>query len=168
MTTLRSLVRTGSFWAFVPAGLLTLLIGIQLVLVRRALSDPSVAVEDDYYRKALAWDARRAEALADARLGWQLAADLLSVGADGADVRVVLRDRAGAPVEGARLEVEAFAVARANRVVRATFTETAGGEYRARLPVDRFGLWELSFRAARGGDHFTADLREDLGKTVRR
>lgn len=59
-------------WAFVPPLILVFLGGIQLVLVRMALHDPSFSIEDGYYAKATSWDARQAQDAQNARLGWQL------------------------------------------------------------------------------------------------
>lgn len=156
------ILRRGTFWAALPAILLTALVGTELVLVHKALSDPSVVVEDGYYSKALSWDARRAREEESARLGYRAGVALERAGPGDADVVVTLLDRQGAPVRGAAVDVSAFAIARSNHVLRGTLREAADGTYRGRMPLDRTGRWELSLRAVRGTDHFMTVLRQDL------
>lgn len=152
----------GSFWAFVPVALLGSLVVLQLVLVRLVLSDASFSVEKSYYSKALDWDATRARELESARLGWNVDATVVSAHGSETEIAVALFDRTGTALHGAKVDVEAFAVARANHVVRAALREDAGGSYRARLPVDRAGRWEITLRASRGDEHFTDVFRKDL------
>jgi nitrogen fixation protein FixH len=137
--------------------------GIQLVLVRMALHDPSFSIEDGYYAKATSWDARRAQDAQNARLGWQLNVGF-SVLPRG-EIEVVLAtptDASGATLTGLHVDVEAFAVARSSARIRATLIEGPPGEYRAPLRTLRSGLWELSFTAKKGPDVFTHTRRVDL------
>ncbi|HVW27393.1 MAG TPA: FixH family protein [Polyangiaceae bacterium] len=161
-------IRTGTFWALFPVVLLGSLVAVEFVLVHEALSDPSMAVEDRYYAKALAWDERRASERESARLGFHADVSLKDAGNGAADVSLSLVDRTGAPVGGAVVEIEAFAVARAAHVVRGALVQGSDGTYRATLPLDRPGRWEISVKAARGADRFTAVLRRDLTAGVPR
>jgi hypothetical protein len=149
-------------WAFVPIVLLVFLGMIQLVLVRKAVGDPSFAIQDRYYAKAVSWDAQKAQEAQNARLGWRLNGDWAAL--PRGEVELVLQpvDAAGMRLLGLRIEVEAFAIARSSSVVRATFVEGPEGEYRAPLRTLRSGIWELSFTAARGGDRFTMAKRVEL------
>ncbi len=52
------------------AGALAFHVISSLVVVYVATSDPSYAVEDDYYQKAVAWDEKRAQDRTERRSGW--------------------------------------------------------------------------------------------------
>lgn len=155
-------IRSGTFWALFPVVLLGSLVAVELVLVHEALSDPSMAVEDRYYAKALAWDERRAAERESARLGFHADVALKDAGNGAAEVSLSLVDKTGAPARGAIVDLEAFAVARAGHVVHGRLTEGPDGIYRARLPLDRPGRWEIAVAAVRGADRFTTTLRRDL------
>jgi nitrogen fixation protein FixH len=150
------------FWASVPVVLLGGLVTTVLGFVHIALADPSFAVEDRYYAKALSWDERLAAERRSVALGWR--ANILSARAPGGDtdLRLTLADREGRPVQGAHIDLEGFPVVRSRRVVRTVFVEGAPGDYRARVVTDRGGRWELTMDASRGRDRFTATLHEEL------
>lgn len=156
-----SILRHGSFWALVPVVLLGSLVALQLLLVRLVLSDASFSVEKSYYSKALDWDETRARELASAKLGWNVDA-VVAVHGTETEIAVALFDRTGSALHGATVDVEAFAVARADRVVRSKLREDPDGSYRARLPMDRAGRWEFALRASRGTEHFRDVFRRDL------
>lgn len=150
------------FWALSPVLLLGSLLGAQLFFLWGALDDPSFAVEEDYYDKALSWDATMAQQRENARLGWtaDVEAGLRSDGTG--NVRVDLDAPTGQPIEGARVSVEAFHNARASHRLEATLHEAAPGRYVASLPMRRPGLWEFRLTAARRADVFTHVARHDL------
>lgn len=152
----------GPVWAFVPALLLVFLGGIQLVLVSKAVNDPSFSIQDRYYAKAVSWDARRAQEAENARLGWRLNVGWSARPKGEIELLLQPTDSSDTPLVGLEVEVEAFAIARSATIVRATFVEGPPGEYRAPLRTLRTGLWELSFSASRGADHFTAIKRVEL------
>jgi len=153
-------VKRGAHWPFLLAGLLAAGVGANVYLLVRASTDPSFSVEPDYYAKAVAWDAHAAQLRKNADLGWT--ADL-STGAAGVVVR--LSDREGRPVAGARVDLEAFPLARGNQVVNGSLLETADHGYRADLPIKRPGLWEFRLTAVRDADAFTAVVQQDVGGT---
>jgi nitrogen fixation protein FixH len=154
----------GTFWAFVPVGLLGGLITTVLGLVHVALTDPGFAVQDRYYSRALSWDEHLAAERRSAALGWR--AELSAVRVPGGTVEVTLKltGRDGRAVDGARADVAAFSVARSRKVVRAVFLKTREGSYRARLHAERGGLWDFAVDAARGADRFTYGVRRDVSE----
>jgi nitrogen fixation protein FixH len=160
-------LRSGRQWPLILVGILLLAAGANGILVYRATHDPSFAVEPDYYRKALAWDERQAEARRGEALGWALDAELAAGEPTPAiaELRVRLRDRAGQPLRGATVEVAALHKARAARVLRARLEADPAepGLYRASLPARRRGLWELELRVVRGGDRLTRTVVRELG-----
>jgi len=152
----------GWYW---PAGLAALLVGsagANIALVVITARDASFAVEPNYYAKALAWDQTMAQQVRNEALGWSL-----GLRVDPTDVRgrrmvtVDLADRAGAPVEGAQVAVEAFHNARASRIFSAALTAQGQG-YAAAMPLDRPGLWEFRLRVTRGPEVFVATLTRDV------
>lgn len=156
-------VSRGRGWPALIVGLLVAGAGANLWLMFVATRDASFAVEHNYYEKALRWDETMAQEARNARLGWSVAVQLeRAISPRGARIRARILDHDGAPVEGARVDLEAFASARASRVFTATLTPESAGAYGARLPFDHPGLWELRVRVERGDQVFTRTLDQDL------
>ncbi len=144
-------------WPAFIAGALALQVIASLVTIYLATSNPSYAVEDDYYQKALAWNAKRAQDRRNLKLGWTLTYEVepATTAGDQAALSVVLTDTDGSPVDGALLELEAFHNARADDVLRARLDGHGDGRYSTSLPMTRRGVWEVRFVAERGEDRFT-------------
>ena len=144
-------------WPVLIIGALVIHVVVSLVTVVIATSNPSYAVEEDYYQKALAWDARRAQDRHNLELGWRLDFEVAPPLTAGSDPQLVVRltDRSGQPLDGARVAVATFHNARADQIVRAELAATGGGAYACPLAMRRAGLWELRFTVDRGGEHFT-------------
>jgi hypothetical protein len=153
----------GWLWAWGPGLVLAALIGTQLTVLHSVLDDPSFALEPDYYRKAVAWDARRDLERASQALGWhaQLAA-APAPQARGIELRVQLSDARGGSLGGATVRVQAFANARAARVLEASLVESTPGTYTGEVPSSVLGLWEFRLEATRGADRFAEVLRESV------
>ena len=156
-------MKKGWQWPFAVAALLGGCVLANVVLIVRAVDDPSFSVEPDYYEKGVAWDAHQAQAARNKELGWSVAIDVGPATRDTrrAPVVVQLNGRDGRPVEGASLSVEAFHNARASQVVRGALTEDALHAYAGALPVLRPGLWEFRLEARRGAELFTAVVDQD-------
>lgn len=159
--------RTAPFWAWVPGGLLVGLLGTQLFVLANVLQDPHFAVEPDYYRKAIDWDARMRLRARSEKLGWQLE---LRTPARPRDVyaralQVALADSEGRPIAGATVFVKAFHLAHSDAVVALQMTATGPGEYQTRLPSPKAGLWELRFRVELGSETFVTVRRRALFPT---
>jgi len=152
---------SGWYWPVGLAALLVVSAGANIALVVITARDASFAVEPNYYAKALAWDETMAQQARNEALGWSL--DLRVEPTGGRDAMAVvarLADRAGAPIAGARIAIEARHNARANRVLTAAL-EPRGPGYMATMPLARPGLWEFRARVTRGADVFTAILMRD-------
>ena len=92
-------------WPIAVAGMLALMIGTSLTFYWIASRHPDPPVVDDAYEAGLAVnDVRRARERALA-LGWALRMESEPV-AEGARVRVTLRDAQGAPVQPEAIRVE--------------------------------------------------------------
>jgi nitrogen fixation protein FixH len=153
----------GWYWPLVLAGLLVGSAGANIGFMLIATGDPTFAVEPDYYKKAIDWDKTMAQEARNAELGWAVSARLEGAARPGQG-RLVARvtDRAGAPVSGARVAVEAFPSARARQVVTAALEPEGNGVYAGGIPLERPGLWELRVRVTRGEQVFTRTLSQDL------
>jgi nitrogen fixation protein FixH len=153
------------FWPAAIGFILALGVGANVVLLVVANSDPSFAVEEDYYQKGLDWDQKRAQDARNEALGWHI--DLAAVAAVGdatpaLELTVALRDPDRAAVDDAAVTIEAFPLARSATVDRAAFRGVGDGLYRASLPFRRPGLWEFRIRVERGDDVFTWSEQRDV------
>lgn len=151
-------------WPIIITTLLALHVAACLVFLFLATSDPSLAVEEDYYAKSLAWDEHKNQLAANAALGWQATVAVIPAATPGGPttLRLTLVDPAGAPVEGAALSGQGFAVARSRRLIDLAFSAAAPGVYEGSLQARRGGLWELRLVASRGDQRFTRTERVTL------
>lgn len=145
-------------WPAGLAGVLLLTIIGNLWVMRIAGADRSFAIEPDYYRKAVAWDAHQAQLAENAALGWRVT----PVVRDGVlHLHVTTAD--GAPLDG----LDVRAAASANRVAadrrQLIATPRGAGEYAVAAPgVDR-GRWRLELTLRRGTLRFEQRLVLDDG-----
>ncbi len=160
----RRRARKGRMWPVFLVGLILANVAFDLSIVYLVSSDPSFAVEKDYYQKGLHWNDEMAQQGANGRLGWTADVTVRPSGVPGeSEIAATLTDAHGAPVQGALLTAEIFHNARASDVFEARFAPRADGTYLARLPLRRPGVWEFRFRAVRAEDTFTATLQRELG-----
>jgi len=150
-------VKKGSLWPWIIAGALALHVVASLVVVFVATSNPSYAVEEDYYQKALHWNDKRAQDRTNEELGWILNLTVRPAETLGEEptLEVHLADAGGEPIDGAVVAVETFHNARADDILRAGLDPVGEGVYRTTLPMRHNGRWELRFTVDQGGDHFT-------------
>jgi hypothetical protein len=150
-------MKKGSLWPWIIAGALTLHVVGSLVMVFVATSNPSYAVEEDYYQKALHWNDKRAQDRTNEELGWILDLEVHPAATPAGEptLEVRLTDADGEPFEGAVMAVETFHNARADDILRASLDPVGEGVYRTTLPMRHNGRWELRFTVDHGQDHFT-------------
>lgn len=151
-------------WPLVIIGLLVAQVCLGIFFVMRATSDPSFAVEEDYYQKAINWEAKQAQDRTNLELGWRLEAAIgpIDAGQTRRTVEVTLTESDGTPLTGAAVRLETFPNVRAGDILRATLEETEPGRYEVALPMLRAGVWELRFTAERGRQIFTQTNRSHL------
>jgi len=141
----------GRFWALLPVVLLgSMVLGLSTIVVL-FVNDPSVSLEDDYYRKAVNWDRHQADALQSRQLGYRVTLTT-RVSPDGRTFRVnvAAADRTGVPLSGAQINLDAFPNARAGTTVHKTLNERVPGIYSIELPRVLSGLWEFRLEISRG------------------
>lgn len=152
------------FWVGLIVALLAGQIVLMLVMVYLAATDGSFAIEPDYYRKGLQWDAVAAPTRRNERLGWSVRIEL------GPEVTVPgeralicsLADRAGRPLDGATVELVAFSHSRGNERRAVSLLPAGQGRYQAPVRFARQGLWEFRLVIRRGSDTFTYTERRDV------
>lgn len=151
-------MKKGSLWPWVLGAVLAAHVVGSLVVVAIATTDPSIAVEENYYQKAVDWDQTRAQLLTNSKLGWSLGLVVTPPMQPGEQplVEVRLADRDGNPLTDATVAVETFHKARSADIIRVTFVAAEDpGLYTASPAMRHDGLWELRFTVDRGADHFT-------------
>ena len=150
-------MKPGSWWPPMIAGALAFHVISSLVVVYVATSDPSYAVEDDYYEKAVAWDEKRAQDRTNEDLGWSLEFKVTPPERPGDQptLDLTLLDADGGPLVGAAISVEGFHNARGDDILRERLTDVGDGVYSATPQMNRNGRWELRFSVDRGAEHFT-------------
>lgn len=151
--------RRTRFWPLLVIGLLSGQLLVCSAIIYFANADPSMAVEPQYYEKALAWNHEAAQRERNRRLGWRVKALLESSASAGAfDICLTLHDPRDQPIRGATVGVTAFPHLRSRERRSIALQEQADGTYIATLPAARPGLWELRVRASRGSDEFSETL----------
>ena len=159
-------MKPAALWPAAVIGALVVTVGANIAILVLANDSDKAVVEPNYYEKAVAWDSTMAQGRRNESLGWSIRATL-APGGKGARLQATLSDRAGAPLEGAAIRVEAIHNADAARRIEGVLRDAGGGAYEADLPCRHAGLWELRFTAERGGDRFTEDLRRELAPPAR-
>ena len=152
-------------WPAIIAAMLLVHVTIWLSFAFIAAGDPSMAVEPDYYRKSLEWDAELAQGRKNRELGWSvsLETDEKATALGDREIRCTVRDHEGAPVEGADVALVTFPHARGRQRVEVPLAEKTPGVYAARARMQRRGLWEFRLTVRRGSQTFTYVELRDVG-----
>ncbi|MBL8544225.1 MAG: FixH family protein [Hyphomonadaceae bacterium] len=128
-----------------------------IVMAMRSFPGEDVAHS---YTQGVEYNQTLAERRAQAALGWTAAAGLQQ-GADGAVVEVTLRDRAGAPIEGATVTGQIRREATSAFDQNLSFAPLGGGRYAAPAGALQHGRWQLRAHAQDAGGEaldFDAEL----------
>ncbi len=153
-------------WPLFIIGLLVLQVGLGIFFFFKATSDPSFAVEEDYYQKAVNWEAKQAQDRNNTELGWTLNPSVGMINDDQA-TRILTAELIGRdsnPITGATIRVETFHNVRSGEILRADLDETVPGHYEIQLPMLRAGLWEIRFTAELGSERFTHTARAHVAR----
>jgi nitrogen fixation protein FixH len=123
-----------------------------------AASDPSFAVEDDYYQKALDWDKQQEQEGLNADLGWRVEIRTEPRPDGRTDLGVRLTDRQNEPILYARVSAQIFAISRSDRRQQSSFSEIGDGWYTSPFAMNRSGRWEIRMVAKHDEQTFTHDV----------
>lgn len=146
-----------------PGLLIALLVGsagANLAMVALANADPGFSTPRNYYDKAVHWDEVREQAVRNQELGWRVA--VASRVQQDLTLTVQVYQSGGAPLAGAHIEVEAYPIARGNRVVESVAREVSGGIYELRLPSLQRGLWDVTVTIQQGDQTFREVVRHEV------
>jgi nitrogen fixation protein FixH len=145
-------------WPAIILGLLGGQVALSAIMIYVASSDPSFAVEPDYYQRAVGWDQRSRGAELTASVAIAGAADLRGE----REARFTIHEADGRPLRGALVTVVAFHHGRAADRRHATLTERDDGVYLGWLLLGRPGLWEFRLTIERDGRTRHCTLVEDV------
>lgn len=147
---------SGWQWPALVVALLLLPIGFGGWLWYAAIGDPALAVERDYYRKALDWDRQQGN---QRRLGWQVNADRLP--SAGGPWSVELTEADGRPLVGAQVNGSMVHLGGRDQRQAVQFREVAAGVYATtvtpRLPGRHAVRLRMARHAAAGTDELDWD-----------
>lgn len=150
----------GRAWPVAIAGILLAGVGVNIGLIVLASSDPSAAIEPDYYRKALAWDQEMAQQERNIALGWSVHTALrLGTRRTLGRLELTLVDGLGRPLTGAAVSALVMHNARASFVESVALREVGDGRYAASVNAERPGVWEVRLSVQRDAQRFTARER---------
>lgn len=153
------------FFMFLPMILLGLSFAGWGVMISKATSDPSFAVEARYYQKASLFEEELARRSASRKLGWHIEVlEFRRTGAGALALTARLTDRQGTPLSSVRLSVEALANLRSAAVQHRDTQTDADGRAEWQLDAGAPGLWELRFVARSADDTFVQSVRVDLAE----
>jgi nitrogen fixation protein FixH len=148
------------WWPIGITGVLAATVAANIWVAVIANNDPSFAIEQDYYKKAVTWDTTLAQGRHNVVLGWRLTPTMGPIGRDGiAMVTALLTDSTGASIPGAVVHLSALHVARANDIHESTLASSGDGVYSTQLDARRTGQWELRFDVQARSTHFTEVAR---------
>lgn len=151
----------GWYWPWLIAALLIATVAGQGVMLWAASHDDTMAIEPDYYRKAVAWDSTAALDSASRALRWQATVGIALAGKGDSELSVVLTDSTGMPVDSARVHAVMIHNLDGARHIEATLVSAGAGRYVATLPLDHTGMWEVRLVAERGRDRFAISARAE-------
>ena len=103
-------MKKGFLWPAVIVSALAIHVVVSLVVVFIATSDPSYAVEEDYYQKAINWDEKRAQDRTNENLDLNLEFSVSPPEQPGEQpkVELTLENQLGLPLTGAAVSIETF------------------------------------------------------------
>lgn len=152
----------GRAWIALVVALLAAVVASNVILMRVASADPSVAFEPDAYRKGSRWDESVAEARRSEALGWTATLESSRDPETGLLSGRMRLMASAHPVSDARVEIEGFAVARSGERHRLEGSTDADGVAFFTVHPGRPGLWEWRLRARRGDQVFVKTFRETV------
>jgi len=143
-------------WGAIIVGILGTSFTVGMVMLYVSASDPSFAVEPEYYDQALNWDEHAEQRRVNAELDWRI--EIQEQPGFTAGVRtltVTLTDRDGNPIEEATVGVIAFHNARSANRFEFPMIPAGAGVFTAEQPLTRAGHWEFRFTVVAPETTFT-------------
>lgn len=142
----------GRFVPWVIAGFFLSFVLLLSSFVWIAFAHRPSLVTENAYQKGLAYNQSLEVDAAQKALGWRAKLEMM----DGYTLRLVLSDKSGRPVAGAKVKAWFVRPSQASMDQSVMMTEKGGGVYEAAMPSPAPGLWEARITAERGGKQFQA------------
>lgn len=161
----RSNRRAAWFWGGLVVCFLTAQVAVGVVAIVLATGDPSVAIEPDYYEKALNWDKHVAEKEASDRLGWSCAIEVVPTqeASPTHQLLIHMNDRSGQSVEDLKGKVKLYHHARAAEIQSLAIKPLSPGLYVVAAQMERTGLWQIELDLeGNAGERFLFEHTLDL------
>lgn len=138
---------TGRHAAIMIVSFFAVIIIVNLVMARFAISTFGGTVVDNSYVASQQYDQWLSQAEAGERLGWQVGSEL------DATRHVIVRvaDRSGAALANANISLHAHHVLGWNGDIRLQFAATGAGQYRSTAPLPA-GRWQSVVTIRHGAD----------------
>ena len=155
-------------WPTIVIALLFSQLAICLVTVYFAISDPSFAVEPNYYARAQNWDRTKATVQMSRALGWESTLDISST-PNVVGERIVtlkIKDRHGENIENATVFMTAFHHARPGEASQIGMQPTSSGKFTAMIPMRKDGLWEFQITTRVADNVFQTVKQYNLNSTT--
>lgn len=155
-------------WGAIIIGILGTSFTVAMIMLYVSATDPSFAVEPDYYEKAINWDQHAAQAQANNELGWTISLGTGPSATPGArTITAHCADREGAAIDNATITAVAFHNARSGDRFEFPMRAAGSGIYTAEQPLQRAGRWEFRLTAVDGETTFTATIQTELAPLPR-
>ena len=153
-------------WPLFIIAILATGISTVIVTVVAAHTDDGPQVIDDYYQKAVEWDAQMAEKAASDALGWKASFEILEPDTNPAlrPTELTLLDREGRPLMALQGTIQARRPHLAGTVATIPLSPAPDrpGVYRQHLPIQQAGLWDFEIVAEQGSQRFQKTIRIDV------
>lgn len=152
-------------WLLAPFALLSLSVTGATVMITLARGDgQGAAAEPDYYRKAVQWDAVKAQRKANDALGWVVTPTIMAGRDDprSARLEVVVADKYTVEIAGATVEAEVVPIRAADARVALALLPMGGGRYGADVPMRVGGMWECRVSIVVGERKYCDEFRRQV------
>jgi nitrogen fixation protein FixH len=147
-------------WLFVA--FLLVILAANGALIWLALGSWAGVATEEAYAKGLAYNRNLEAARAQAALGWRSELDVRIAEGLAAEIRFVLTDARGSPIEDAEVTAAFERPAQPGADFRLPLASQGGGAYGAAFALPLAGLWRVHLTARHGDDLFVRDDRVDL------
>lgn len=140
-------------WLYVLA--MTVVIGVNAVLVYFAVREPVGVVAASPYEKGLHFNTELAQRAQQDALGWQVAAGYFPQAGGTGEIAIELRDSNGKPLIGLQPRVRLTRPIEVVAPIDVVLKDQGNGRYAARIAPTRHGQWDVAIDIA-APHHFTA------------
>lgn len=155
----KQFVITGKHVLFGMIAFFGIIIAVNIVMIRLALSTHTGIVAENSYRKGLKYNEEIAASEKQAALGWR---DEIKLANSGDRISIDIRDKDGNAVRGLTITAVLGRPANAKDDIKLSLVETPQGEYEATVPVREAGTYFAAIEAARAEDGVVYRAKERL------